>query len=94
MKTIVGFIELKHNGKFKLVLNLNFNKLGFIDGSRIPAGLSHTKELIAGLSMVGLDNIKLDINSRVLEGLALKLSSYQISSSLAKCSNLIELSFV
>lgn len=49
---------------------------------------------IAELSIVVLDNIKLDINSRVLEGMALKLGSCQISSSLAKCSNLIELSFV
>lgn len=51
MKTIIDFIEyeevmseLKHNDKIKLVLNLSFNKLGFIDGSRILADWSHAKE--------------------------------------------------
>ncbi|KAG5422339.1 hypothetical protein I9W82_001434 [Candida metapsilosis] len=98
VSTIVDFIEyeeimskLRNCGSIGLLLSLNFKKLGFIENSRILKSFSHVRDRVLELSLAGLENMVLDLNSRALEGIPLRISDCEFSSSLTSCSNLIEL---
>lgn len=99
METIIDCLEfekvvskLEHSNNIKLALDLDYNKLGCVDGSQILTNLSNVKGCATELSIVGLDNIELDVEAKTLNGVTLKLGGCRFSGSLTKCSNLIELS--